>query len=67
MSAYAIEFMLENCSELKNPSVRPRQTISADGVAGVTSENRPMVRPIMSVFTTSTCLNPKRPQDFAAQ
>jgi len=35
MSAYAIEFTLENCSELNPPCTRPSNTISAIELAAV--------------------------------
>ena len=54
MSAKAIEFMLENCSELKKPSDTPSSTISSSGVEAPIKANRQIVTPIISVLTTST-------------
>lgn len=51
MSAYAIEFMLENWSELKNPCARPRITMAVIEVAEVTPANIQIVAPIISVLT----------------
>ena len=50
--------MLENCSELKNPCASASSTIIANGVFGVTSENRQMVSPSMTVFTIRIRRNP---------
>lgn len=53
-SAYASVFMLENCSELKNPCIRPSVTITASGVPVFTTENSPIVMPMHTVLTIST-------------
>ena len=60
MSEYAIEFMLENCSELNSPCRSERPTMAAVGVPGTTREKAAMVRPMSTVLTTSTRRKPKR-------
>ncbi|MNN81607.1 hypothetical protein D3C81_1984510 [compost metagenome] len=53
-SAYAMVFMLENCSELKKPMHRLMATITYRGVPTLTCENMAMVTPISTVLTIST-------------
>ena len=54
MSAYAIEFMLENWRELKLPCAKLKSKMKSTGVLTLIKEKRETVRPIMSVLTINT-------------